>query len=198
MMRDGTLLRTYRDGEAKLPGYLDDYAYFAQGLTELYLATSDRRWLDQADRLAETLVSDFQDQRFGGFFFTTAGHEDLILRSKHLGGGNTPNAKGIAAQVLLQLAELTGKSKHAVAAERTLESLAGSMAQQPFSSEHLLIAAAQYFDNPDLASTVVAGLESESRAPAASRPDADQRVGGCGRRVAAIARRGATEAANCR
>jgi len=177
MMRDGTLLRTYRDGEAKLPGYLDDYAYFARGLTELYLATSERRWLDQADRLAETLVSDFQDQRFGGFFFTTAGHEELILRSKHLGGGgNTPDANGVAAQVLLQLAELTGKSKYAAAAKGTLESLAGVMAQQPFSSEHLLIAAAQYFDNPDLASTVAASPESENRAPAVSTPDATKRV----------------------
>ncbi|MGH7957268.1 MAG: thioredoxin domain-containing protein, partial [Opitutaceae bacterium] len=117
MMRDGVLLRTYRDGEAKLPGYLDDYGYFAQGLIELHRTTGEARWLTQAGRLATTLVNDFQDPQGGGFFFTTARHEDLLMRSKSLGGGgNVPNANGVAVQALLDLATITGKSEYRTAA----------------------------------------------------------------------------------
>lgn len=152
MMRDGRLLRTYRDGEAKLPGYLDDYAYFAQGLIELHRATGEARWLEQADRLAADLVRDFQDEQNGAFFFTAGYHENLIMRSKSLGGGgNVPDANGVASQVLLDLAVLTGKTEYQAAAQRTLEALAGLMARSPFSTEHLLLAAADYLRNPPVA-----------------------------------------------
>jgi len=152
MFSGDRLLRTYRNGEAKLPGYLDDYAYFAQGLIELHRATSEARWLEQADRLGSILVADFQDQQNGGFFFTTESHEDLIMRSKGLsGGGNVPNANGIAAQVLLDLADLTNKQEYAVVAKRTLESMAGLMTQNPSNSEHLLLATAEYLGKRDSA-----------------------------------------------
>ncbi|MEO2014149.1 MAG: DUF255 domain-containing protein [Fuerstiella sp.] len=145
MVRDDILLRTYRNGHAKLPGYLDDYVFFTQGLLELHLATGDSRWLNQADRFATTLVKDFEDNENGGFFFTTTAHEDLMVRSRHLsGGGNMPNPNGVAAQVLIQIAELTDDPAYQKSAKRLLESLSGFMADQPHSSEDLLIATSQY------------------------------------------------------
>jgi len=176
MTRNGLLLRTYRDGEARLPGFLDDHAYFAQGLIELHRATGAARWLEEADRLGAALVRDFQDQEGGGFFFTADYHEDLIMRSKSLGGGgNVPDANGAAVQVLLELADLTGKSEYRGAARRTLESLAGLMARSPFSTEHLLLAAAEYLRRADDAAgrTPAAGIAA---APPRPGPDVSKRA----------------------
>jgi len=146
MTRDGVLLRAYRTGEAKLHGYLDDYAFFVQALIELHLATGEQRWLEQAEHFADTLLAEFQDTSKGGFFFTTDDHDDLIMRSKSLtGGGNMPSANGVAAQALFELSRLTEEDTYEAAAVRTLESLAGVMKQSPFSSEHLLLAVARHF-----------------------------------------------------
>ncbi len=180
---DGTLLRTYRAGQAKQPGYLDDYAYFTRGLTELHRATGERRWLEQADRLAAVIVRDFQDEQTGGFFFTTEGHEDLLARSKHLGGGgNIPNANGVATQVLLDLAETTatGRPEYVQAAEKILKSIAGHMVQQPFGSETLIVAASEFLnDPPQAAEATDAGQQKDQLTPAAlteSDPDVSKRV----------------------
>ncbi len=167
MLRDGRLLRTYRDGEAKLPGYLDDYAYFAEGLIELHRATGETRWLEEADRLGAALLSDFEDHQSGGFFFTAGYHENLIMRSKSLGGGgNVPDANGIAAQVLLDLAALTKNASYRTVAQRTLESLAGLMERSPFSTEHLLVAAADYLRQAPAAAARTEPGTPETSAPA--------------------------------
>ncbi len=145
MRQDGQLLRSFRNGEAKLPGYLDDYAYFTQGLIELYRATDDPIWLQRATQLADQMIESFEDRDDGGFFFTGSQHEELMVRSKHLGGGgNIPNPNGVAAQVLVDLSKLTGETRYREVAGRTLRSLAGIMAQQPFASEDLLVATARY------------------------------------------------------
>lgn len=150
MVRKGRLLRTFRDKKARLPAYLDDYAYFIDGLLELHAATTDERWLKQADRFASILVSDFQDSERGGFFFTTSDHEDLLVRSKHLsGGGNMPNPNGVAAQVLIKLAKLTNNPVYHKAAKRTLQSFASLMARQPSNSEDLLVATSLFLANND-------------------------------------------------
>lgn len=147
MVRDGKLLRTYRDGTAKLPGYLDDYAYFCSALVELHQATGDARWLNEAVRHADFMLREFEDEQNGGFYFTGDSHEALMVRSKNLGGGgNMPNTNGIAAQVLIQLSDLTGNVQYRDAARRTLESMAVVMSAQPHTSEHLLIGVSQYLE----------------------------------------------------
>ena len=175
MMRDGRLLRTYRGGTAKLPGYLDDYVYFSKGLLELHLATGERRWLDQASRLADVMVNEFEDDQSGGFFFTGDNHEELMIRSKHLGGGgNMPNPNGVAAQVLVQLAELTGEDDYRDAAKRTLQSLSGLMDQRPHTSEHLLIATSKY---------LASGAADAAKITSAGKPSESTKGGGQSRRV---------------
>jgi len=192
MMRDDTLLRTYRAREAKQPGYLDDYAYFAQGLVELYRATTDDRWLNQADQLAQKLLEDFQDKLNGGFYFTTICHEDLLMRSKSLSGdGNLPGANGITAQVLFQLAQLTDDPRYVVAATRALESMVGMMRQNPYGSEDLVVAVAQRLRDENLVQLAAKGSSSNRRSAtqpasatdtvagdaAVTSPDARKRVG---------------------
>jgi uncharacterized protein YyaL (SSP411 family) len=141
----GQLLRTYRVGQAKLSGYLDDYAYFAQGLLELYAATGEQRWLQEAQQLADTMLAEFEDKQAGGFFFTAVSGEDLLVRSKNLtGGGNIPAPNGTAVRVLLELNRLTGKQEYAESAKRTLETLLPLMRQNPRALDSGIQAAAVY------------------------------------------------------
>ena len=174
MTRDGQLLRTYRAGQAKLSGYLDDYAYFAEALVELHEATGEQRWLDWARRLADTMLDEFEDERDGGFFFTTASHEDMLLRSKSLrGGGNVPSSNGVAAQVLLRLGRITGKPQYTQAADRTLKSLSGMMWQSPRGADSLILATAISLEpsGSDKVVSATASPATQSAPAAASPPD---------------------------
>lgn len=107
MRRDGLLLRTYKDSQAKLNAYLEDYSFLAQALLSLYEATGEFRWFEEALRLTNKLVEEFWDDAAGGFFFTGGSHESLIVRSKDFFDNATPSGNSVAAEVLLRLAVLT-------------------------------------------------------------------------------------------
>ncbi len=143
-MTDGRrLLRSYRADQAKLPAYLDDYAYLANGLVDLYEATGDRHWLDRAVALARAMREQFEDQAGGGFYFTSADHDALLVRSKNLGGGgNTPSPNGAAAIALLRLGRLAGQADFDASARRAIGSLAGLMDRSPGATADLVLAAA--------------------------------------------------------
>ncbi len=143
MWRDGQLLHSYRQGQAHIAGYLDDYAYLGRGLLELQAATKNDRWSASAQQLADSMLKQFADAEQGAFFFTPAGDDGPLLRSKNLtGGGNLPGANGVAAELLLRLADLNHSAADHEAGSRTLSSLAGFARQRPFESESLLLATA--------------------------------------------------------
>jgi uncharacterized protein YyaL (SSP411 family) len=147
LVKEKDLQRSWRQGEAKLPGYLDDYAFVIDGLLELHEATEEGRWLTQARQLTDLMLAEFEDQPGGGFFFTSAKHEELLIRSKNLsGGGNLPSGNGVAALALLRLGKLTGEEKYTQAARKTLESLADLMARTPGASDTLILATATLLD----------------------------------------------------
>ncbi len=100
---DGGLYRTYRAGKAHLDACLEDYAYLAEGLIDLYEAGAHEGHLDEAVRLAERILSDFSDVQQGGFFTTSKDHESLILRSREGPDGATPSGNAVAASVLARL-----------------------------------------------------------------------------------------------
>jgi uncharacterized protein YyaL (SSP411 family) len=102
------LWRTVRDGRAKYPGYLDDYANVAHGLYELHVATGDLRWLQESRRVALTAVELFGDQERGGFFLTPADGEQLVARQKAFDDNPTPSGSSMLAFVLLRLARIWG------------------------------------------------------------------------------------------
>ena len=139
------LLRTFRAGQAKLPGYLDDYAYFIYGLIELHTATGEKRWLQESQQLTDSMLSEFEDKQAGGFYFTGTFHEDILMRSKNImGGGNIPAANGIAARILVKLSQVTENREYAQSAQRALETLAGLMWQSPRSLDSGIYAVAEY------------------------------------------------------
>jgi uncharacterized protein YyaL (SSP411 family) len=106
---DGGLYRTYRAGKAHLAAYLEDYAYFAQGLVSLYEVSGEERYLSDAARLAERVLSDFGDPDGGPFYQTAHDHEALIARVRDGHDGAVPNANGIAAHALARLARHLGR-----------------------------------------------------------------------------------------
>ncbi len=131
MSRDGVLLRTCRNGEAHIPGYLDDYAFFTSGLIELYEATFDLRWLAEADRLSQAMIDQFWDESGGGFYFTRAGQEDVLTRTKPTYDGAEPSGNSMAAWVLLRLAKLTDNHEYAEKANRILRINQANMKSAP-------------------------------------------------------------------
>ena len=148
MVRDGTLLRTYRgkgdrgdEGVSKLPAYLGDYAEMAGALTDLYEATFDLQWLDAADLLAGRMVTDFWDEQNGGFFYTSASHKNLLARTKPLYDGAVPSGNSTATLVLLRLSGLLGDAGYGQKAEEVLASARDLMLAQPRGYVNLLCAA---------------------------------------------------------
>lgn len=112
LQKDGRLLRTWKDGKAKLNGYVEDYANVADGLIELFQVSGETEYLIHARHLADTMITEFWDAESGGFFFTSNDHEQLVVRNKDLYDNATPSGNSVAADVLLKLAKLTGENKY--------------------------------------------------------------------------------------
>ncbi len=139
---NGRLLRTWKaGGAAKYNGYLEDYAYLADGLLALYQTTFDEQWFHWAQELAEMMLTHFPDAEHGGFFDTSDDHEALIHRPKDLQDNAVPSANAMAAHVLLKLSLYTGNERYWDVAETAVSSLYGAMVQHPNAFAHWLCAA---------------------------------------------------------
>jgi len=148
MFRDGHLLHTYKSGTGKILGYLDDYAFLAGGLLDLFEATVNRAHLDRASELAEIMLHEFWDEAGGGFFYTGRSHERLIAQSKPIFDGSIPSGNAMATQVLLRLYHYTGKEDYLKRAERILRAYYNAMENQPFGFAHMLAALDFYLQKP--------------------------------------------------
>lgn len=148
MFRDGLLLHTYKDGQAKLLGYLDDYAFVAAGLLDLYEVTLERSDLQRAIDLAETMIREFWDDIDGAFFYTGRSHEQLISRTKPAFDGSVPSGNAVATQLLVRLYHYTGREEYLKRAEKTLRIYHDAMEQQPFGFAHMLSALDFYLEKP--------------------------------------------------
>ena len=105
---DGRLWRTYREGQAKIHAYLEDYADVAHGLLELYWTTGELRWYDEAERLARLAVELFGDDERGGFYVDAPDGTGLVARRKEFDDHPVPSGNSMLAFVLLRLARLSG------------------------------------------------------------------------------------------
>jgi len=132
------LLRTYRDGQPKLLGYLEDYASVADGLLALYEATFDPGWLTEAVGLVDSMIKLFWDEAIGGFYDTGSDHESLVVRPRDIFDNAQPCGGSVASDVLLRLAVITGKDDYAVKGATPLRSLHDLMARAPAGTGHWL------------------------------------------------------------
>ena len=134
------LLHSWKEGRATLNGYLEDYAYLADGYLALYEATFDPVWITRARALADTMRALFLDSSGGGFFDTASDHEALIARPKDLLDNATPAGNSVAAEALIRLAALTGDWDAAEPALALFRALGNTMAQHPSAFGRLLSA----------------------------------------------------------
>jgi uncharacterized protein YyaL (SSP411 family) len=140
MRADGLLLRTFKDGKAKLNAYLEDYADFANSLVTLYERTGQRRWLDEALSIVNLMIEEFWDDIEGGFYFTGKSHESLIVRNKDFLDNATPSGNSVAATLLLRLSALTGDETYRRKAVTIFRLLAGQIRRYPSAFGRLLCA----------------------------------------------------------
>ena len=134
LVEDGRLLHTYKDGRAKLNAYLDDYANLIDGLTRLFEATGDPRWIQGALDLARVMIDEFADAEQGGFFYTGKSHETLIARTKDLFDNATPSGNAMAATALVRLGALTGRDELRARGPGGPRSREGGSRKRPFRS----------------------------------------------------------------
>ena len=126
---NGDLLHSWRGGEAKIPAFLDDYAFLMKGLLALYEATGENRWLGEAERLAEEMERRLRDG-VGGYYLSEA-KPHLLFQPKTIYDGAIPSGNGVATLALLGLAEHTGKVLYRQRAEATMKAFADDLAERP-------------------------------------------------------------------
>jgi hypothetical protein len=135
---DGRLLRTWKDGDARLNAYLEDHAYLVEALLRLYEATLEVRWFDAARETADAMIARFADEERGGFYTTSNDHEELIARRKDVGDHPIPSGNSAATYGLLRMAALTGESGYEDRAVETMRIYAPAALQHPEAFGHLL------------------------------------------------------------
>ena len=138
LRKEGRVLRTWKEGRAKLEGYLEDYAMLIDGLLSLYEATFDRRWLDEARSLADGMVELFWDEGEGYFYDTGSDAEALIVRPRDVFDNAMPCGGSVAADVLLRLSVFTGEAEYSRKAVSSIRSVAAFMENQPSGFAHWL------------------------------------------------------------
>ncbi|MBV8495831.1 MAG: thioredoxin domain-containing protein, partial [Gammaproteobacteria bacterium] len=150
LWRDGRLLATYMDGRAHLNAYLDDYVYLAEAILELGQLRFRSDELAFAQELIEVTLQHFNDEKAGGFYFTSDDHETLIHRSKTFGDDATPSGNGIAARVLVRFGHLLAEPRYLAAAERTLRAAWAALEKHPQAHVSLLSALEEVLSPPEI------------------------------------------------
>src|SRR5712691_7077022 len=148
MLHDGRLLSVYKDGQAKLNGYLDDYAFLTAALLDAFETTFTPAYFDLAQQLITTMLEEFWDEEQWGFFFTGKSHETLIERTKSVYDQAIPSGTSVATQTLLRLYHYTGKADYLQRAEQVLYLVRQHMEQQPFGVGSLLTTLDFYVRKP--------------------------------------------------
>jgi len=138
--QSGRLMRSSMDGVARHAGLLEDHAFLAAGLVDLYEATGEVRWLDEARALHGELEARFADRENGGYFRTPEDGEQLLAREKPAYDGAEPTGNSAAALTLLRLEALTGEARWREAAERLLRTFGALLAGAPAALGEMLLA----------------------------------------------------------
>lgn len=150
LYEDGRLLACHKDGAARFPAYLDDYAFLIDAILELLQARWNTAHLTFAVDLADNLLTHFYDDTVGAFFFTAEDHEQLMHRPKPLADDATPSGNGIAAFALQRLGFLTGQPRYLSAAEKTLQSAWPAIDEYPQGHVSLVTALEEYLSHPEI------------------------------------------------
>jgi uncharacterized protein YyaL (SSP411 family) len=134
------LLHRYRDGDASIPAFLDDYVFMTTAMLELYDATFDPVYIDRALELQKQTHELFWDAKRGGFFFTATDNEELLVRQKEVYDGAIPSGNSMAADNFIRLARLTGDTGIQQNADHIFAAFSNEVNQLPSAHSQLLSA----------------------------------------------------------
>ena len=148
MRKDGRLLRSYKDGQGRHDAYLEDYAFMIAALLDLYEATSNPRWLQEAFGLDAVLESSYEDKNGGAFFLTSADHEKLLAREKPSYDGAEPSGNSVQAMNLLRLHEFTTKDSYRQRWGKTIGAFNQVLSKAPTAMSEMLLAVDFYLCTP--------------------------------------------------
>jgi len=137
---NGRLLHRYRDGNADINAFLDDYAFLIWGILELYEATFDTNFLKTAIAMNDEMIKYFWDSYIGGFFFTAEDNEELLTRQKEIYDGAIPSGNSVAMLNLLRISQLTGDQTLEEKADFISRVFAENVRTTPVAHSFLMIA----------------------------------------------------------
>jgi uncharacterized protein YyaL (SSP411 family) len=164
MTSESRLLRSYRQGQAKLLGYLEDYSFVADGLLSLYEATFENQWMDETIKLIDNMIDLFWDTDLGGFYDTGHDHETLVVRPRDIFDNAQPCGGSVAADVLLRLSIITGNEDYISKASTSMRGLHQLMGRAPSGTAHWLAALDFYVNAPKEIAIIGTGNNIETQA----------------------------------
>ena len=165
--KNGRLLKRWRKGKAGLPAHLEDYAFFTQGLLDLYEATFDPGYLKAAKELTDLTLVHFEDKEKGGFFLTADDGEKLLIRAKEIYDGAIPSGNSVMALNLLRLNKVSGDKKYLDCANRLFSAFSGFLEKNPQGAEVLLHAL--HFALAEPSEIVICGESEDAKTQALIR-----------------------------
>jgi len=157
---DDNLLRTYKNGTAKINGYLEDYSYFVNALLDVFEIEPDSKYLKLALKLGHHLIDHFWDSENNSFFMTSDNHEKLIIRPKSNYDLSLPSGNSVSSFVMLRLYHLSQKQSFLDISIKIMESQAQIAAENPFGFGYLLNTLSLYLEKP-IEITVINSENSE-------------------------------------
>jgi uncharacterized protein len=140
LRRDGTLLRTWKGGQAKIDAFLEDYALLVQALISLYEASFEPRWLSEARALGDTMVERFWESEEGVFYDAARDAEPLVVRPRDFYDNPMPSGNSAAVMALLRLGRLLGEARYSRIGRQAMEAMGRLLTDMPAGFGHLLAA----------------------------------------------------------
>ena len=137
-LENGRLLKRWRKGQSGLPAHLEDYAFFTQGLLDLYEASFEIKYLQAAIELVDLTIKHFEDSSEGGFYLTADDGEKLLIRAKEIYDGAIPSGNSVMALNLLRVHKMTGQKNYLNSAENLFSAFSGFIEKNPQGAEVLL------------------------------------------------------------
>jgi uncharacterized protein YyaL (SSP411 family) len=148
LFEDEKLLRTYKNGTAKIDGFLEDYSYFANALLDVFEIEPNPKYLNLSLKLGNYLVNHFWDSKNNSFFMTSDNHEKLIIRPKSNYDLSLPSGNSVSSFLMLRLYHLSQEQHFLEITRKILESQAQMAAENPFGYGYLLNTLCIYLEKP--------------------------------------------------
>ncbi|MCK5853555.1 thioredoxin domain-containing protein, partial [bacterium] len=131
LVENGKLYHSYSQNKKSGSGYLDDYVYFIEGLIDLYEADFNVKWLKNAEKLADSLISDFWYNDDSCFNYASDNHKNVLVKFRPSYDQALPSGNAVAAMSLQRLSILTGKGEYKEKAERILKRFQNDIKKSP-------------------------------------------------------------------